>query len=99
MAREKAEKKEEMAEEASAAGETTAVAASDSTEPAAEVTEEKAVEETFEQRQARQAREDYERRNLEAIKEREEIFRREGLLKEGESLNMDPQAALDAQCC
>jgi hypothetical protein len=58
-----------------------------------------AVEETFEEREARLKREDYERRNLEAIKEREDILRRNKVLAEGESFSMDPDAAVRQRCC
>jgi DNA-binding IclR family transcriptional regulator len=55
--------------------------------------------ETPEQRDARLKREDYARRNAEAIKEREDIFRRNGLLKQDETLDVDMEAALRQRCC
>lgn len=54
--------------------------------------------ETFDEKQQRLAREDYARRNEEAIAEREEIFRRNKLLKEDEPFEMDPKAG-NARCC
>lgn len=92
MAKEKPEEKKEVAE-ATTARETEAAAAPES---APELIIE---EESFEAKQARLAREDYQRRNEQAIKEREEILRRNGLLGEGESLNMGPEAAGNQQCC
>jgi hypothetical protein len=55
-------------------------------------------QETAEERLARLAREDYQRRAEVSHKEREEIFVRNGLLKKGESLPVD-EAALNARCC
>lgn len=67
-------------------------------EMAEAATVETSPEESFERRQARLAREAYLRRAEESHREREEIYRRNGLLKEGESLPTHP-AAIDAQCC
>jgi hypothetical protein len=58
-----------------------------------------AVEETFEARLTRLKREDYERRNLEAIKEREDILRRNKVLAPDEPFSMDPDAAVRQRCC
>jgi primosomal protein N'' len=60
---------------------------------------EAAPEETFEEREARLKRQDYERRNLEAIKEREDILRRNKVLAEDEPFSMDPDAAVRQRCC
>jgi hypothetical protein len=56
-------------------------------------------EETFEEREARLKREDYQRRNLQAIKDREEIMRRNGVLSADEPFSMDADAAVRARCC
>lgn len=56
-------------------------------------------EETSDQRDARLKREDYARRNLQAIKEREEILRRNKVLQPGEAFSMDPDAAVSQRCC
>ena len=56
-------------------------------------------EETFEQSQERLKREDYARRNLQAIKDREDIFRRNGLINPDEPFTMDPEAAVNQRCC
>jgi hypothetical protein len=56
-------------------------------------------EETPEERAKRLQREDYERRAIEAAIEREDIFRRNGLLKPDESLTMDIEAAIAQRCC
>lgn len=56
-------------------------------------------EETFEEREERLKREDYARRNLQAIKDREEIMRRNGVLKPNEPFSMDPDAAVNQRCC
>ena len=56
-------------------------------------------DEAPEQIQARLAIAEYRRRNEQAIREREEIFRRNGLLKPGESLTMDIEAAVRQRCC
>ena len=58
-----------------------------------------AVEETPEQRQARLSREDYQRRNLQAIADREDVYRRNKLIKPDEPFTMDPTAAVDQWCC
>lgn len=57
------------------------------------------IEETSEEREARLKREDYARRNLEAVKEREDILRRNGVIGPDESLTMDMEAAIRARCC
>lgn len=56
-------------------------------------------EETFEQRDERLKREDYQRRNLEAIAEREDIFRRNKVIGPDEPFTMDPNAAVHQRCC
>jgi hypothetical protein len=56
-------------------------------------------QETFEQKELRLKREDYIRRNAQVIKEREEILRRNGVLKEDEPFSMDPDAAVNQRCC
>lgn len=56
-------------------------------------------EETVEEREARLKREDYQKRNLAAIAEREEILRRNGVIGPGERLTMDTEAAIRARCC
>jgi hypothetical protein len=56
-------------------------------------------EESWEERQAREARENYERNNAEAIKSREEIMRRNGDLKKDEPFTMGTQAGVEGQCC
>lgn len=56
------------------------------------------VAETVEQRQEREAREEYLLRAAESHKNRERIFRDNGLLKEGESLPFD-EATVNARCC
>jgi hypothetical protein len=58
-----------------------------------------AAEETFEQRDERLKREDYQRRNLEQIKEREDIFRRNKVIGPDETFTMDPNAAVNQRCC
>lgn len=58
-----------------------------------------APEETFEERDARLKREDYIRRNAEAIKDREDILRRNGVIGPDEQLTMDTEAALRLRCC
>lgn len=57
------------------------------------------VVETFEEREARLKREDYARRNLEAIKERERILRANKVLQPGEAFSMDADAAVNLRCC
>lgn len=57
------------------------------------------VEETFEQREARLKREDYARRNLAAIPEREDVLRRNGVIGPDEKLTMDTEAAIRQRCC
>lgn len=56
-------------------------------------------EETPEQRDARLKREDYARRNAEAVKEREDILKRNGVIGPDETLDVDMEAALRARCC
>lgn len=56
-------------------------------------------EETPEQHEARLKREEYARRNDEAIKEREDILRRNGVIGPDETLTMDREAALRQRCC
>ena len=56
-------------------------------------------EETPEEREKRRQREDYERRAIEAAAEREDIFRRNGLIGPDESLTMDIEAAVAQRCC
>jgi hypothetical protein len=69
-------------------------------EAASEVFNNEAVpEETFEERDARLKREDYERRDAEQWEERERILQRNGVLKEGEKLSRDPEAAVRLRCC
>jgi hypothetical protein len=58
-----------------------------------------AAEETFEQRDERLKREDYQRRNLQEIKEREEIYRRNKVIAPDEPFTMDPNAAVNQRCC
>lgn len=58
-----------------------------------------ALEETPEQREARLKREDYAQRNAEAIAEREDILRRNGVIGPDETLDMDAEAALRQRCC
>ena len=65
----------------------------------APIVEIEAAPETPEAREARLKREDYTRRNAEAIKEREDIFRRNRLLKPDESLTVDMEAAIRQRCC
>lgn len=89
------EKKEGAAETTIAAVE----AASETTAESATNSDAAVTPETWEEKQARLAREDYARRNAEEMKAREAILRANGDLQPDESLNMDPQAALDAQCC
>lgn len=60
---------------------------------------EAAPEETPEQRDERLKREDYARRNLEAIREREDILRRNGVIGPDEAMTMDLEAALRLRCC
>ena len=55
--------------------------------------------ETYEEREARLKREDYARRNAEAIKDRERIFRENGLIGPDETLTMDTEAAIAQRCC
>jgi hypothetical protein len=55
--------------------------------------------ETVEQREERLKREDYARRNIQAIKDREDILRRNGVLKPDEPFSMDPEAAVNQRCC
>ena len=55
--------------------------------------------ETAEQRDARLKLEDYARRNAEAVKEREDILRRNGVIGPDETLDMDAEAALRQRCC
>jgi hypothetical protein len=55
--------------------------------------------ETPEQREERLKREDYQRRNLEAIKDRERIFRENKLIGPDEPFTMDPDAAVNQRCC
>lgn len=55
--------------------------------------------ETFEQKQERLRREDYARRNAEAMVEREAILRRNGLLKDDEPFTPDTEAAISSRCC
>lgn len=55
--------------------------------------------ETPEQRDVRLKREDYARRNLEAVKEREDILKRNGVIGPDETLDVDMEAALRARCC
>lgn len=57
------------------------------------------VEETPEQRDERLKREDYERRVIQANKDREDVFRRNGLLKPDESLTLDVEANIRQRCC
>jgi hypothetical protein len=57
------------------------------------------VEETAAQHDERLKREDYARRNAQAIKEREDILRRNNVLKPGEALTMDTEAAIRQRCC
>jgi hypothetical protein len=76
------------------------LAAGQAEEAAAQAEEAPAqTEETFEQREERLRREEYERRNLEAIASREEILRRNGVLKPDEPFSMDPEAAVNLRCC
>lgn len=56
-------------------------------------------EETPEQRDERLKREEYARRNAQATKDREEILQRNGVLKPGEKLDMDAEAAIRQRCC
>lgn len=58
-----------------------------------------AVTETPEQRDARLKREDYARRNAEAVKERERILRDNKVIGPDETLDVDMEAALRARCC
>jgi hypothetical protein len=58
-----------------------------------------APEETPEQREARLKREDYARRNAEAVKDREDILRRNGVIGPDETLDMDAEAAIRQRCC
>lgn len=65
------------------------------------------VEETLEERkerlrrenEERLKREDYARRNEEAIREREDILRRNGVIGPDETLDMDTEAAIRQRCC
>jgi hypothetical protein len=56
-------------------------------------------EETPEEKDARIKREDYARRATQAAIEREEIFRRNGLIGPDETLTMDIEAAVAQRCC
>lgn len=56
-------------------------------------------EETPEERDERLKREDYIQRDEAAWAERERIYRDNGLLKEGEHLSRDPEAAIRGRCC
>jgi hypothetical protein len=56
-------------------------------------------QETPEQRDQRLAREDYARRNLQAIAEREAILRRNKVIAPDEIFTMDPDAAVNQRCC
>jgi hypothetical protein len=56
-------------------------------------------EETFEQREQRLKREEYARRNAEAIKDREAILRRNKVIGPDEPFSMDPDAAVNQRCC
>lgn len=74
------------------------------TEEMEEMAEEATIEappkqETPEEREARLKREDYARRNAEAIKDRERIFRENGLIGPDETLTMDTEAAIAQRCC
>ena len=56
-------------------------------------------EETFEQKEERLKREDYIRRNAQAVKDREDILRRNGVIAADEPFSMDTEAALRLRCC
>jgi len=58
-----------------------------------------AVAETPEQRDERLKKEDYARRNAEAIRQREEIMRRNGVIAPDEPFSMDEEAAVRQRCC
>ena len=58
-----------------------------------------AAAETHEEREERIKREDYARRNAQAIKDREDVLRRNGVLKADEPFSMDTEAALRQRCC
>jgi uncharacterized secreted protein with C-terminal beta-propeller domain len=64
-----------------------------------EVVHKAEIVETYEERDARLRLEDYQRRNLEAIREREAIMRRNGVLAPDEPFSMDPDAAVNQRCC
>jgi hypothetical protein len=68
-------------------------------EEAPEVFENEAAPETPEERDERLKREDYIRRNAEAVKQREDILRRNGVIAADEILTMDAEAALRQRCC
>jgi hypothetical protein len=57
------------------------------------------VEETFEEKQARLRREDYQRRNLQAMAEYEEILSRNGVSNPVHPSRQDPDAAVNQRCC
>lgn len=63
------------------------------------VTGQPPVVETPEERDARLKREDYVRRNAQAVKDREDILRRNGVIGPSESLTVDMEAALRQRCC
>jgi hypothetical protein len=67
--------------------------------PVIVVMEPGATAETPEQREERLKREDYARRNAEAIREREDIMRRNGVIGPDESLTTDMEAAIRQRCC
>jgi hypothetical protein len=68
-------------------------------EAAPEVFENEAAPETPEERDERLKREDYIRRNAQAVKDREDILRRNGVIAPDEILTMDAEAALRQRCC
>lgn len=68
-------------------------------EAAPEVFENEAAPETPEERDERLKREDYIRRNAEAVKQREDILRRNKVIAPDEILTMDAEAALRQRCC
>lgn len=67
--------------------------------PVVEVEAVPEVEETSEERQKRLQREDYARRNLAAIAEREDVLRRNRVIGPDETLTMDTEAAIRLRCC
>jgi len=67
--------------------------------PVIVVADHSAKTETAEEIEQRLRREDYARRNAQAIKDREDILRRNGVIGPDEILTTDMEAALRQRCC